>query len=61
MECRYDYSGVEIRKGSKKHRIIFADKLKKPLVQIYMVESFKKYNNMESTDKNQHDHCCIIF
>jgi hypothetical protein len=58
---RVDQLGNEIRKGGKKHRIVFADKSaeKLPLEQVYIVESYKKYNGdiSESTTKN----CCVIF
>ena len=59
---RFDINGVQIKKGNKSHRIMFADTIKgqeRPLTQIYLVESYKKYNRDMS--RVPADSCCTIF
>lgn len=55
---RKDVRGVDIiHKGKKpKHKITFVDEIKKqPVAEVYVVESYKKYNRDESEQK-----CCSI-
>ena len=61
---RLDQRGVPIIKRGKKHKITFADKNKKVLVERIDVESFKKYNVPNTfDDRNEKDKstsCCLI-
>ena len=41
---RMDTFNVPIEKGSKKHRCVFRDQKNKPLVDIFIVESYKQHN-----------------
>lgn len=59
VEKRTDSSGTIIKKGSKRHKVSFADQVKKkPIAEVYYVESYKKYNSDESAQTVTH--CCYI-
>jgi len=58
---RVDRRGNEIKRDNrKKYKLTFVDQINKhdPLLQVNMVESYKKYN----TDQSQADTpCCVLF
>jgi hypothetical protein len=57
---RKDYIGNQIRKGSKKHKVTFVDQaMKKPLTEVFLVESYKKYNSDDSSSNQSN--CCLIY
>ncbi len=58
--------------NQKKHRVTFIDSVEptSPIARIYVVESFKKYNNApagtkfgvdKSDDESNENACCVIF
>lgn len=51
-KVRKDSRGIQILKGKKKHRLVYADKFSgKNLVEVIDVESFKEFNAMEPPDE----------
>lgn len=60
LSQRTDRNGTEIVKGDKKHVVSFADQIEKDksrLADVYLVESYKKYNS----DNTYGNHgCCNI-
>jgi len=58
---RSDIFGNKIKKGGKKHKVVFADHraAQQPLFHIHVVESYKKFNTDVSSKR--HNHCCLIF
>ena len=59
---RLDIYGHPIKRGGKKHKVVFADhkQLGKPLYLIHEVESFKKYNT-DMSARGSNKACCSIF
>eukprot|EP00347_Sterkiella_histriomuscorum_P015028 403358578 len=59
---RKDIYGNRIRRGGKKHKVVFADHkaLGKPLYEIHSVESFKKYNT-DMSARGENKSCCNVF
>ena len=56
---RSDRFKTEIQWGTTKHKITFADQIeRKPLAQVYQVESYKRYNMDDGGDQNP---CCTLF
>lgn len=65
---RIDRTGIQITKGSKKHKITFADNLKRKasLVDKVEIESYKKYNASntfldQKKGKSGSVSCCAIY
>ncbi|CDW74091.1 UNKNOWN [Stylonychia lemnae] len=63
LDIRRDRYGNSIKLGSKQHKISFKDHLNKDdqLSDVYEVESWKKYNAMESGEEESFKCKCIIF
>lgn len=61
-KSRKDVYGNKISKGGKKHKVVFADHktINKPLNEIHLVESYKKYNT-DMSAKGGNKSCCTIF
>lgn len=59
---RKDAYGNIIKKGNKKIKVTFKDKMNKPLLEIIEIQCIKKYNDDSSTSNNTNCQCaCIIF
>eukprot|EP00347_Sterkiella_histriomuscorum_P011316 403372917 len=57
---RRDQHGIQIKPGNKKYKVTFLDQVqKKSIAEIYIVESYKKYNADESNGASSS--CCTIF
>ena len=57
---RRDRDSNLICRNGKKHKVTFTDQVeKKPLVQVYCVESYKKYNAEEPVGGETP--CCTLF
>lgn len=59
--ARLDRDKNLIVRNGKKHKVTFTDQVeKKPLVQVYCVESYKKYN-AEDPSSGGETPCCALF
>ena len=58
--ARLDREENLIKRNGKKHKVTFTDQVeKKPLVQVYCVESYKKYNAEDGSGAETP--CCALF
>ena len=59
---RLDIYGNPIKKGSKLHRIVFADNkvINRPLNEVHIVESYKVQNKVDKP-KSDIKQCCAVF
>lgn len=60
-EVRKDRNGTEIKQG--KHKIMFRDKVKtdERVYDVYLIESYKKYNASEDTEESIICKCAIFW
>ncbi|CDW88547.1 UNKNOWN [Stylonychia lemnae] len=63
-QIRKDRNGRLILRGSNKHKVTFVDQvLKTEICEVYLVESYKKYNSMSEIGGNENTancHCSIF-
>ena len=58
---RKDRVGKPIVRGGRKHKVTFQDQvLKKDLVTVHIVESYKKYNQIDNDDDVTTCNCSIL-
>jgi hypothetical protein len=59
-DVRKDRNGTEIKQG--KHKIMFRDKVKcdERVYDVYLIESYKKYNASEDTEESIICKCSIF-
>lgn len=63
LDFRKDRNGTAIKYGSKSHKVTFRDQIQKgeKVSDTYEVESYKKYNAIDSNEAGDFSCKCSVF